>query len=220
MRLNSSIRIARNGVKASRRHRSVARRTLMGTAAVLAFGCRPTPQETNPAASGSVKGVIAAESLKDSMRAPPPLGATTVAALKGGPQRPRAQAEESSSVTIPSEARKPKRPLEKDISKPDRTDTLSVSAFLDGPVGAGRIVSIRGKCRDQFHASGSAGAPPRSRSDWQLADDRAAVYVSGPMPAGCASGSVVVSGLVVVDTIQVSGRSVSRRFIVIENVPR
>jgi len=220
MRLLGSVGISRSVVRAMRLYRPVSTRNLgLSIAAVLAVSCTPTAQQTNPAASGSAKATSAAEGLNDSMQPPPPLGTAVAAASTGGPQRPGAQSGDSNYRTIPAEARQPKGTLRKGEGRPERDETLSVSEFLDGHVEAGHMVSVRGNCRDQFHASGSAGAPPRSRSDWQLADERAALYVSGPMPTACALGPVVVRALVSVDTIQLSGRPLPRRFLVIQTVP-
>lgn len=46
---------------------------------------------------------------------------------------------------------------------------------------------------------------------WQLSDERAEVYVSGAIPEECTAHSIVVSGVVAVDTVNVAGRTVRCR---------
>lgn len=68
---------------------------------------------------------------------------------------------------------------------PTDTTRATVSAISRGQVAEGRIVSVNGSCLG-VSSPRAPGAPPRTRSDWILADDSAAVYVVGALPTGCA----------------------------------
>jgi hypothetical protein len=98
---------------------------------------------------------------------------------------------------------------------PDRLgDTLTVDRLLARPGGyAGRVVLVPGRC---LGWNGPAwGQAPVSRSDWQLGDARAAVWVSAPYPARCTGAEggadVVLRATVVVDTIKDRAPSGSTR---------
>jgi hypothetical protein len=82
--------------------------------------------------------------------------------------------------------------------------TLEVS-FLDSTL-VGMSVPVRGTCLRRG-AGVAVGAPPLTRSDWELGDGQAAVWVSGERPSGCSveSGSSVpttVHALVQLDTLR------------------
>lgn len=85
-----------------------------------------------------------------------------------------------------------------------RVDTLTVGSLLARPAAyQGREVLVPGRC---LGWNGPAlGQAPVSRSDWQLGDAGAAVWVSAPYPAGCTGaaggGPVVLRAAVSVDTI-------------------
>jgi hypothetical protein len=91
-----------------------------------------------------------------------------------------------------------------------RGDTLTVGRLLDQPGGyAGQVVLVQGRC---LGWNGPAwGQAPVSRSDWQLGDGGAAVWVSAPYPARCTGAEggahVVLRAIVVVDTIADRTRS-------------
>jgi hypothetical protein len=178
---------------------------------VIITACRPaqpgndtTAQRTQASAADSQSLVI-----------PPPLG--TVAAkpntLQAGKQigvrRPNVGETTSAgraNTTIPPIARRGDATV---------AETLTVAAFLDRSMTAGHRVQISGTCLDQFHTRGSAGPPPVSRSDWQLANGTQVVYVVGRMPSGCSAGSLTLTGTVGMDSTLVGGRRVPRRFLVI-----
>lgn len=82
-----------------------------------------------------------------------------------------------------------------------RGDTLTIGELLAHPVPSGQRVVVRGACLDQFHARGSAGPPPVTRSDWQLTDGTQVVYVTGRYPSACSTGRIILSAIVQIDTI-------------------
>ncbi len=67
---------------------------------------------------------------------------------------------------------------------PTRT---TVHAILTTPALVGRVVEVTGRCLGYAAPTIAKGAPPLTRSDWQLEDRGEAVWVSGPLPAGCTS---------------------------------
>jgi hypothetical protein len=81
----------------------------------------------------------------------------------------------------------------------------------------GQVVRVTGRCLD-VQSSLPIGPPPRSRHDWQMAEDTAAVYVSGRFPEACsATGApVTIVARVVEDTLPgLGGRpAVARRYLV------
>lgn len=158
------------------------------------------------------------------MTPPPALGTAPAAQSKTGPQRPdaRTQLEEGpDSGNIPVKARRPDSTSSGyNLSTGGKDEAITVSDFIRRMLPAGRLVRLRGTCIDQFHASGRAGPPPRSRSDWQLSDEHGEVYVSGAIPAECTAHSMVVSGVVAVDTVNVAGRTVPRRFLILRSDSR
>lgn len=92
-----------------------------------------------------------------------------------------------------------------------RSDAVSITELLRSPDRfAGREITLSGTC---LGWSGPAlGAPPRTRSDWQIGSQNAAVWVSGPLPSGCSGpgggGSVRVRGLVEIDRASGEGRTI------------
>lgn len=98
---------------------------------------------------------------------------------------------------------------------------LSLIELLDAPSLAGTVVTVRGTCLRR--GAGSAqGAPPLTRSDWELGAHGQAVWVSGPRPQSCpiesgSTGSAEVSGLVRVDTLRMMDGSMRPRvYLVLE----
>jgi hypothetical protein len=80
--------------------------------------------------------------------------------------------------------------------------TVSVEDVLAMKVPRAEPVQVRGRCLDKLHAR-SLGPPPVSRSDWQLASDTAAIFVSGPQPADCDGTSLItIAAKLYVDTIR------------------
>ncbi len=85
----------------------------------------------------------------------------------------------------------------------------------------GTRVQVRGTCLGYSTPTVAAGAPPLTRSDWQLEEQGEAVWVTGPMPAGCsatqpAAAPSTISALVAQDTLPGLGGKpgVVRRYLV------
>jgi hypothetical protein len=93
--------------------------------------------------------------------------------------------------------------------------TVSVDDVLAMQLSRAEPIQVRGRCLDKLHAR-SLGPPPVSRSDWQLASDAAAIFVSGPQPADCDGNSLVtVAARVYTDTIRAPiGVPRERRYLV------
>lgn len=75
-------------------------------------------------------------------------------------------------------------PAHADLPSPAGDRAVTVADVATGRVAAGTPVATRGRCLADTTLQ-AAGGPPRTRSDWQLADAAHAVYVTGPRPAGC-----------------------------------
>jgi len=72
-------------------------------------------------------------------------------------------------------------------SSPDVEDTtgkvLTINAIKDNPDGyAGKTVLLTGRFKGW--EGPCQEAPPKTRSDWMLADDTGCIYVSGRVPKG------------------------------------
>jgi hypothetical protein len=93
--------------------------------------------------------------------------------------------------------------------------TVSVDDVLAMQLPRAEPMQVRGRCLDKLHAR-SLGPPPVSRSDWQLASDAAAIFVSGPQPAECDGNSLVsVVARMFIDTIRAPiGVPRERRYLV------
>jgi len=84
--------------------------------------------------------------------------------------------------------------------------TLTVKEVTNSSWQAGGLVSVRGTCLRRG-AGQAVGAPPLTRSDWELGEDSVAVWVSGPRPPDCtaetgATVSMTVDGVVALDTLR------------------
>jgi hypothetical protein len=179
---------------------------------ILLAGCKPAQPENG----GSAQGPQQSTSDSPSLGKPPYLGtvagqsSSSAAKNQIGLRRPPAQETTTNAhvnATIPVKARH---------EDPAPGGPLSVSAFLDRPVSPGQRVQVTGTCLDQFHARGSAGPPPVSRSDWQLASGTQVVYVVGRMPTSCATEAATsISATVGIDTTMIAGTSRPRRYLVI-----
>jgi hypothetical protein len=179
--------------------------------AVILTACRPA----QPGNDTTAQGTQSSASDSQSLVTPPQLGTvaskpnTTTAGKQIGPRRPTVGESTSTThtiATIPAKARR---------DEATSADTLSVASFLDRSLNAGQHVQVAGACLDQFHTRGSAGPPPVSRSDWQLAGGTRVVYVVGRMPMSCSAGSPTLTGTVGIDTAVVLGRRAPRRFLVL-----
>ena len=83
---------------------------------------------------------------------------------------------------------------------------LTVGELVRDVSLAGAVVTVRGTCLRRG-AGQADGAPPLTRSDWELGEDGRAVWVSGPRPPNCpaesgATASGIASGIVQVDTLR------------------
>ncbi len=79
-------------------------------------------------------------------------------------------------------------------------------ALLTSPALTGRSVEVSGRCLGDSAPTIAKGSSPLTRSDWQLEDQGEAIWVSGPLPAGCtsttpASAPGLVTGTVAQDTV-------------------
>lgn len=184
---------------------------IAGLISIVAVGCsRARPENENGAGDPRL-----AASDSQSLVTPPVLGTVPAQAVSSGgknqatPQRPAAgeiPANSHAITAIPAKARR---------DSAFTGEVLSVASFLDRSLDAGQRVQVTGTCIDGFHARGSAGSPPVSRSDWQLSNGTQVVYVVGRMPASCANGAVTISATVGVDTVTIIGTRRARRYLVI-----
>lgn len=97
----------------------------------------------------------------------------------------------------------------------------TVHEVLTRPSLTGRLVQVRGTCLGYSTPTVAAGAPPATRSDWQLEDQGEAVWVTGALPTGCsatqpAAAPSTITALVAQDTLPgLGGRpGVARRFLI------
>jgi hypothetical protein len=178
-------------------------------AAVLA-GCRPT-QASNEAAGDKRAGL--ADTV--AFAAPPQLGAVAPQSQNSTQSGELGLRRPSSGDTSARVHLKANIPSDLGRSETMAEKSLSVALLLARPTNPLQRVRVSGVCLDQFHAVGSAGAPPVSRSDWQLQSGDRVVYVVGPMPATCSRGTTTISATVRVDTVQVGGRARPRVFLTI-----
>ena len=86
----------------------------------------------------------------------------------------------------------------------DTRDTVvaTIGEIVSSRELVGRVVRVTGRCLDVRNLR-PIGPPPRTRGDWQLADDSTAVYVTGTVPAACSNQSLVtIVAQVAEDTVQ------------------
>ena len=98
-----------------------------------------------------------------------------------------------------------------------------IAAIVGSDALVGRAVRIAGRCLGYGGGTAASGGPPRTRSDWQLADATGAVYVVGRRPTDCAREAggarrVLVVGRVAEDTVRGLGASTPRRFVLADSV--
>jgi hypothetical protein len=179
-------------------------------------GCRPsTPESAKPPSSDDVGPASA----KDSVRAPR-LG-TSPTVQDSATANPRAVSAATPKTSAAASGARTTAPpvIARKRSAPYHGETLTVAAFLSRTFEADDQVVVTGSCLDQFLVRGSAGPPPFSRSDWQLASDGLEVYVVGIIPGECSSGPVTITARVGVDTVQATGHPQPRRFLIIARKP-
>jgi hypothetical protein len=101
--------------------------------------------------------------------------------------------------------------------------SVSIASVIGSHALVGRRVRVSGRCLGYGGGTMALGGPPRTRSDWQLGDATAAIYVVGPRPNDCdrAAGSprvIVVRGVVAEDTVRMlSGARLPRRYLVADS---
>lgn len=83
---------------------------------------------------------------------------------------------------------------------------VSVHDVLTTPALVGKSVEVTGKCLGYTVPTIAKGSPPVSRSDWQLENGGEAVWVNGPLPAGCtattpAESASTIAAVVAQDTM-------------------
>lgn len=110
----------------------------------------------------------------------------------------------------PSEHPRPRTAAESagpQVRMPSGVKDTSVTVAEIAGSGAlvGKRVRVQGRCMG-YSTPLAVGPPPRTRSDWQLADGSVAIYVVGDFPPGCSptTGStepVTIIGVVTEDTI-------------------
>lgn len=84
---------------------------------------------------------------------------------------------------------------------------VTVRDVLARPELVGRTVTVTGRCLG-YGTIRASGPPPRTRSDWQLAEGAAAVWVTGARPTDCSAteGSThddTITARVAQDTVRV-----------------
>ncbi len=92
--------------------------------------------------------------------------------------------------------------------------TASVREILADSSLVGLTVRVTGICLG-YGALAAEGTPPLTRSDWQLADEGFAIWVSGPLPEGCSptAGGTARSSLlarVAQDTLRGFGNATAK----------
>ena len=101
------------------------------------------------------------------------------------------------------------------------TTEVTVHQVLVSPSLTGTMVLVHGTCLGYAAPFVAHGPPPLTRSDWQLGDGGEALWVSGPLPAGCTSTTPATAPTAVVarvaqDTVQaLGGGTAVRRYLVV-----
>lgn len=105
------------------------------------------------------------------------------------------------------------------VTSPSLRDIVSTRALV------GSRVQVSGRCHPPAHLT-RLGLPPRARNAWQLEGDGVTVFVTGPLPRGCASDRpaavLTITALVSEDTLPPIGDlpPAPRRYLVrIDGVP-
>ena len=144
-----------------------------------------------------------------------PSGAQTPGASTSAPSAPGGAQPASPQVPRPSQ-NTASGPTHASPQRLQPNQVLSVDQVLTIALPQAGTLKIRGRCLDKFHAR-PLGPPPVTRSDWQLASDSAAIFVSGPQPAGCDSAATMtVTAALRVDTVRAAiGTPWERRYVVV-----
>ena len=99
--------------------------------------------------------------------------------------------------------------------------SASVRELLADSALVGLTVRVAGTCLG-YGALEAEGTPPLTRSDWQLEDEGFAIWVSGPLPAGCsptagATTRTLLVARVAQDSLRVFGSKTAklRRYLLV-----
>lgn len=192
--------------------RSGARARPAAAAALLALtlvACRAQSTRDGGSAGQTTSAApvlpeTSARASQDSVAAAPSTASRdTAPAVIGDPKAPTAKESTSGAARpIPEQARE--KPVAASVREIRASDRL-----------VGQVVRVSGRCVGDSPAL-VPGGPPRTRSDWQLAVGREAVYVSGEKPAPCRTGEaeVTITARVAQDTIHGLGKLVPRQYLV------
>lgn len=135
--------------------------------AVALWGCPPAAQRAGTTATDTTAGTAVAGDSRA-------LARNTAPAISPPISEPPAGADAGSARPVAAP-----RPSEVEQS-PTIREILASSALV------GRRVHVTGRCLGYGRAV-AVGRPPRTRSDWQLEAEGVAIYVTGPLPAGCSA---------------------------------
>jgi hypothetical protein len=99
-------------------------------------------------------------------------------------------------------------------ARPELPPLHTVREVLDSGALVGQRVRVEGRCLGH-RGKLAQGTPPRTRSDWQLESDGAAIYVVGALPPRCSAieggeDTVTITAFVAEDTLQALGGGAGR----------
>jgi hypothetical protein len=97
--------------------------------------------------------------------------------------QPKARGEGGPADSVPSP---PPAGMAEQVPAGGKEPVRTVRELLASDADVGRTVRVAGRCAG-YSTPLAEGAPPLTRSDWQLEDEGVAIYVSGPLPAGCSA---------------------------------
>ena len=170
--------------------------------ALLLLGCQPRAQ--GDVAIDTTRGEAVAVTHDSAQPAP-----------TADTSRPAAVVEPARPVSTPPTDTTP-------ITAPRREEIplVTVRDLLDSDAYVGKRVQVTGRCHG-YAADVAVGPPPVTRSDWQLVDADASIFVTGPLPGGCSptEGSAqrtTILALVAQDTLSALGNraATARRYLV------
>lgn len=180
----------------------MSRRAITITLALLAVGCQSRPKSDVAIEGGRQPAVTVA-----------PDTSAEAAAPHTGP---------SPGVVEPARPTPTETTEVTPIRVPRRADVpiVTVRELMTSDAYVGKRVEVAGRCLG-YAAQVAVGPPPVTRSDWQLEDADAAIFVTGPLPGGCSptEGSAqrtTILALVAQDTLPALGNraATARRYLV------
>ena len=120
----------------------------------------------------------------------------------------------------PRAADSARTPVAINVPRQKADTSVTVAEIAGSSALVGKRVRVTGRCMG-YSTPLAVGPPPRTRSDWQLADGGVAIYVVGTFPPGCSpttgsSEPVTIIGVVAEDTIpaRLERPARARRFMV------